>query len=513
MDFRPHEMIDAYKYGHICQYPEGTEYVYSNLTPRASRIEGIDKVVFLGLQAFLDDLTTSWNRDFFERDIDVICAEFEQNTTEVLGPNNVGSDQLRQLHALGYLPLEFKAIPEGLSVPLKTPMFTVENTHKDFFWLTNYLEDRLSCSIWLPCTSATQAKRFRTMLLEWAEKTGDPSFVDYQAHDFSFRGMGSLEEAAASGAGHLASFVGSDTIIAKEWIKYHYGATEPILNSVPATEHSVMCSEGPEGEAALYKRLITDVYPEGFISIVSDTYDLWNVVNEILPSMREEIMSRNGKVVIRPDSGDPADILCGTARTSAFGLDGAYDTSEEKGLIHILWERFGGETNEKGYKVLPPQLGAIYGDGMTYDRMNNICERLEAKGFASTNVVFGIGSYTYRFVTRDTFGFAMKATANQVNGEERLLFKDPKTDSGLKKSHKGRIVVVAETEDEAILRADPETLTQDDIRLKVIDGLTRDEQESYGEYDLLQTVWLDGEFVKEVSFDDIRRRVRDNKVF
>jgi len=475
-------LIDAYKYGHAKQYPEGTEFVYSNFTPRGSRIEGIDEVVFLGLQAFIDDLTQSYEDGFFSQDIDQIVAEFEKNTLEILGPNNVGSDHWRKLHKLGYLPLKFKALPEGTSVPLKVPVFTVENTHKDFYWLPNYIESLLSAAIWLPCTSATTAKRMRKLLDEWAIKTtGSNAGVEFQGHDFSFRGMGSLEEAAASGAGHLASFVGSDTIIAKEWIKEHYGATEPILLSVTATEHSVMCAggDGPGEEQETYARLMR-TYPSGILAVVSDTWDLWNVLTVILPNLKDQIMARDGKLVIRPDSGNPVDILCGTGG----------DTPAGKGVIELLWDLLGGTVNEQGYKVIDSHGGAIYGDSITFDRAHDICKRLADKGFASTNVVFGIGSYTYRYVTRDTFGFAMKATAVTINGKERAIFKDPITDSGEKKSARGRMVV-----------------QRKDGKLKLLDNLNLGEQRALSEHDQLRPVWIDGQFVHRTTFDTIRERV------
>lgn len=494
MQFNPIGLIDAYKYGHAKQYPEGTEFVYSNFTPRGSRIEGIDEVVFLGLQAFIDDLTQSYEDGFFSQDIDQIVEEFEKNTLEILGPNNVGSDHWRKLHKLGYLPLKFKALPEGTSVPLKVPVFTVENTHKDFFWLPNYIESLLSAAIWLPCTSATTAKRMRKLLDEWAIKTtGSNAGVEFQGHDFSFRGMGSLEEAAASGAGHLASFVGSDTIIAKEWIKEHYGATEPVLLSVTATEHSVMCAggDGPGEEEETYARLMR-TYPSGILAVVSDTWDLWNVLTQILPNLKDQIMARDGKLVIRPDSGNPADILCGL-NTHA-GITSASDNIKEKpewkGVIELLWDVFGGTVNEQGYKVLDPHIGAIYGDSITFDRADDICKRLADKGFASTNVVFGIGSYTYRYVTRDTFGFAMKATAVTINGKERAIFKDPITDSGEKKSARGRMVVMRK-----------------DGKLKLLDNLDLGEQRALSEHDQLRPVWIDGQFVHRTTFDTIRERV------
>lgn len=481
--------IDAYKFDHRRQYPAGTTEILSNFTPRASRVKGIDRVVFFGLQAFLDDFIEAFE-NFFDGDIDEICTQYEQNLTEVLGPNNIGTDHIRALHELGYVPLEFKAVPEGMRVPLRVPMFTVTNTHPDFFWLVNYFESAISAAVWLPCTSATQAAHMRDLLEHWdAETGGDGSGVDFQLHDFSFRGLSSIESAASSGAGHLLSFLGSDSIIAKDWIKYHYSASEPVVLSVAATEHSVMCAGGDETEYETYNRLL-DLYPSGIVSIVSDTWDLWNVLTDILPRLKEKIMARDGKVVIRPDSGDPADILCGF-EAQANQVSEADYTPAEKGVIEILWDLFGGTVNADGYKVLDPHIGAIYGDSITYDRADDICRRLAAKGFASSNVVFGVGSYTYQYVTRDTFGFAMKATNAIINGEEKPIYKSPVTDNGTKKSAKGRLAVVRDPNDEIVL----------------VDELPAGFEP---EGNMLETVWKDGEFVKAYSFDEVKQNLANS---
>lgn len=240
----------------------------------------------------------------------------------------------------------------------------------------------------------------------------------------SMRGMSSLESAMASGAGHLLSFVGTDTVPAIAYLEHYYNANiekELVGTSIPATEHSVMSANTDadnRDEFAMYKRLVTEVYPKGFFSVVSDTYDFWAVVGEILPRLKKEIMERDGRMVIRPDSGDPVLILTGNPEGET--------ELERKGLIEALWDIFGGTITEKGYKLLDTHIGAIYGDSITLERAKAIVEKLEEKGFASTNVVFGVGSYTFQYQTRDSLGFAMKATYAVVNGQERLLFKDPK---------------------------------------------------------------------------------------
>lgn len=472
---------DGYKLDHRRQYPEGTEYVLSNWTARGSRIAGVDEVVFFGLQYAIRKRLMEDFEDFFAADVDEVCAEYQAMLDNYLGPNDVGTEHIRALHDLGYIPLEFKALPEGTRVPLRVPMLTVENTHPDFFWLTNYFETVLSAELWMPMTSATVASRIRTLLDDYATiTTGTTDGVGFQGHDFSMRGMAGLDAGIISAMGHLVAFTGTETVPVLGAIQKYYPLTGFLAGTVPATEHSVMCAGGQDDETETFQRLL-DLYPTQILSVVSDTWDFWNVLTMVLPSLKKQILARaenGGKLVVRPDSGDPADIVCGT-----FPLFGRGTTPEQKGAIEVLWDEFGGTVNEQGYKVLNPAVGLIYGDAMNFERIADICFRLEAKGFATTNMVFGIGSFNYQYQTRDTFGFAMKATNVVIDGEERAIFKDPKTDNGLKKSLKGRVAVVRDYHNNIV----------------ALDQLTAEHSR-----DLLQTVWKDGEFVKQYSFDDVR---------
>ena len=490
---------DGYKLDHRRQYPKGTEYVYSNWTARGSRVKDVTEVTFFGLQYAIKKRLMEDFEKFFAADVDEVCAEYQQMLDDYLGPNDIGTDHIRALHSLGYIPLEFKALPEGTRVPLRVPMLTVENTHPDFFWLTNYFETILSAELWMPMTSATTAGRIRELLNSWAIKTtGSIEGVGFQGHDFSMRGMAGLDAAVISGMGHLTAFTGTETVPVLSAIKHYYPTTGFLAGTVPATEHSVMCAGGQDDERETFQRLL-DLYPTQILSVVSDTWDFWNVLTDILPSLKDQILARGekgGKLVVRPDSGDPADIICGTSRV----LDPEeleFDkTPQEKGAIELLWDEFGGTINKQGYKVLNPAVGLIYGDAMNFGRITDIVERLAAKGFASTNLVFGIGSFNYQYQTRDTFGFAMKATNVVIDGEEKAIFKDPKTDSGLKKSLKGR-VVVAKTE-YADDGADGPLTAYDDSQVVMRDEIAR----TGG--NLLQTVWKDGKFVKEYTFDEVR---------
>jgi nicotinamide phosphoribosyltransferase len=499
-------LVDSYKVHHTRMYPEGMTLLYSNFTPRKSRIPGIDKVIVFGLQHFIKEyLLRKFNIYFFDRPLNEVINEYKFAI-------NIDTQHIVDLHTLGYLPIEIKALPEGTKCPIGVPLLTIKNTHKDFGWLVNYLETLISCQLWQPITSATIANSYHELLTKYAlETTGNSDGVQWQGHDFSMRGMSSVESAILSGMGHLTSFTGTDTIPAIYALKNSYNTKEGELigASVPATEHSVMCMGQKESEIDTFRRLL-NLYPTGILSVVSDTWNLWDVLTKHLPALKEEILARDGKLVIRPDSGDPVDIICGHE------LCGHPFSPEDKGVIELLWNLFGG-TIVKGndgneYKVLDSHIGAIYGDSITLERAKQICERLKAKGFASINIVLGIGSYTYQYNTRDTFGFAMKATygevkppcncsehesANLCQGdciECREIFKDPITDDGTKKSKKG-LLMVREINDYG----------QKNPEIKCFDQQSW-LQESTG---MLQTVFKNGKITKEYTLEEIRNKIKE----
>lgn len=475
---------DAYKLDHRRQYPDGTEFVYSNLTARGTRIPEIDATVFFGLQAYLSQLQQRW-QVFFElspAELDGVLSSYDECVTALLGPNNIGTEHFRQLHALGHLPLRVRAAEEGTLIPLRVPYLTVENTDSRFFWLTNYLETEMSAQLWQPITSATLAWHNRALLDRRAALSGDEEAVKFQGHEFAYRGMAGTEAAAASGAGHLISFNGTDTLPAIRYIQQYYPGNEGELigASVPATEHSVMCAGGQDGELATFDRLL-ELYPAGTLSVVSDTWDLWRVLTEYLPARADAITARDGKLVIRPDSGDPELILCGDPGAPA-------GTPRHQGVVKLLAATFGTVVNAKGYRELDPHVGAIYGDSITYERADSITRNLMDQGFASTAVVFGFGSYTYQYQTRDTFKMAVKATWVQVTGQGRDILKDPITDDGSKKSATGRLAVHRRADGcpDLIQHADPE-------------------QEAGS---LLQTVFEDGKPLRVQSFVEVRANLR-----
>ena len=501
---------DFYKLSHREQYPEGTTFVYSTLTPRSNKYAPwSNEIVVFGLQYFIKEyLINRFNNEFFNIPLEEVVTTYENFVKHTLGKEEVYTEHLVQLHNLGYLPIKIEALPEGALAPMRCPIMTIQNTEPEFFWLTNFLETILSTTIWQPITSATLAYQYRKVLDNYAIKTtGSTAGVEFQGHDFSLRGMSSEQSGMASGMGHLTSFQGTDTIPAIFGVHKYYGAPLDFTTgaSISATEHSVMCSYGQADELELFKHLLTDVYPEGLFSVVSDTWDFWKVVTEYLPALKDIIISRDGKLVVRPDSGDPVKTIAGTKEKG--------ETPEEKGLIECLWDTFGGVVNDKGYKVLDSHIGAIYGDSITLDRAKEIAARLEAKGFASTNIVFGIGSFSYQYHTRDDFGFAVKATYAVVDGEERLLFKDPKTDDGTKRSQRGR-VVVARKED--VLAENPDfdftTLTGDQSNndLLWMDGLNEYEA-SASTWKALRPVFLDGQLFANDTLATIRKRLTNKK--
>jgi nicotinamide phosphoribosyltransferase len=477
-------------------YPNGTQLVYSNFTPRSNKYgpTGVDKLVSFGQQMIMKQIHEAFQNEFFSKPKDEVCGEMKRELSLYLG-TDYDVSHFEALHDLGYLPIRVKDIEEGTLVPIKVPVLTIVNTVPEFYWVTNYLETIISNLLWKPMTSATIANTYRKVLKGWQETTDKEKswFIDWQGHDFSMRGMDSVDATISSGLGHITSFMGTDSLPAIYGARKFYGETEMVGGSVNATEHSVMCAGGKEDEIETFRRLLK-TYPTGILSVVSDTWDLWRVCTEYVSELKEEILARkDGKLVIRPDSGDPVDILCGDISQYRYELEEGEERlngPKERGVIELLWDVFGGTVNEQGYKVLDPHIGAIYGDSITIERADEICRRLEAKGFASTNVVLGIGSFTYQYNTRDTFGFAMKATYVVVDGEGREIFKDPITDDGTKKSATGLLRV--------------EELIGSHGRGIVLMDKVSVEQEQGG---LLQVIYEDGKFFNQITLTEIRKKL------
>lgn len=559
---------DGYKLGHGPMYRRGTQRVGSNLTPRTDKIYRRNctafydgKLVWVGGQAAIQELNESWHRTFFTQPKAVVLKEYAEFLLDYLGRELPTVDQMAALHDLGYLPLEFRSLPEGSLVPMGIPVFTVTNTLDDFFWLVNYHETPLSASTWKTATNATIAREYRKICEYYTKLTGcyDSFTVSVMCHDFSMRGMSGIEDAARSGIGHLTQFIGTDTLPAITFAKRYYDATGLIGISVPATEHAVTSNNIlsilaeledctyeflSAEQKAIYRKmsaanedlrliaevmfvydLITRIVPNGIVSNVSDTYDFWGMLTRGYPYLKEVIMGREGfgpqpgKLVVRPDSGDPVKVICGyeiaeevvaagqrliETEVYATKLDGKYyllgyhpeiewvdgqelSEAEVKGAIAVLYETFGGTVTETGHKLLDSHIGLIYGDSITTKRAEEILRRLAENGYAAANVVFGVGSYTYQCNTRDTFGFAVKATNSVINGEEVAIYKDPKTDSK-KKSAKGRLFV----------------FQNEDGNLELVDNVIASVEAAPA--NMLEVIFRDGEFVKRVTLDEIRAR-------
>lgn len=497
MSFKPNSLFysDGYKVGHKKMLAPGTTKLYGTWIPRTIKYapKGITKIVSFGQQ-----LVVRWLHDEFTENFFALpkseAIKFGKDMSLYLG-TDFDASHFEALHDIGYLPVRIKSLPEGIETNPNVPHMTFINTIDGFAWLTLYLETILSSLAWKPSTSATIALQYRRNLEKWVQKT-DPSnawLIDFLCHDFSARGL-SPWDMLSSGLGHATSFRGSDSIIVIPGARYFYNEpeNEVCINSVNASEHSVSTTKiFTVGESQMIADWLK-IFPEGILSLVSDTFDLFRLITEYLPENKEAIMARNGKLVIRPDSGDPVDIICGKQiiindyRDLVESADIDRTKPEYKGVIELLWDIFGGTINEQGYKVLDSHIGAIYGDSITLDRQIEMYKRLESKGFASTNIVLGIGSFTYQYNTRDTFGFAAKGAWFEADGKSYDIYKDPATDDGTKKSLKGLIMV--DENYEVHVQCTPE-------------------QEAGG---MLHTIYEDGKFSNQTSLTEIREKLKSS---
>ena len=531
MVFNPTSLFytDGYKIGHRKMLAPGTTKLYGTWIPRTIKYAptGVTKIVSFGQQLVVQWLHDEFTQNFFALHKDEVI-KFGKDMSLYLGIEYDAS-HFEDLYDLGYLPIRIKSLPEGIETDPNIPHMTFINTVDGFAWLTLYLETIISSLAWKPATSATLALQYKRNVVEWVMKT-DPasvSLIPFLAHDFSARGL-SPWDMLSSGLGHATSFRGSDSIIVIPGARhyYHEPETETCINSVNASEHSVSTTcIFTMGESDMLKYFM-DQYPTGILSLVSDTFNLWDFITEYLPANKDQIMARDGKVVVRPDSGDPCDILCGyaTRKNTSIRKDGLgifyADTddsdkpisdwtkitdAEYTGVIEALWNIFGGTINAQGFKVLDSHIGAIYGDTITLARQLEIYSRLALKGFASTNIVLGIGSYTYQFNTRDTFGFAAKGSwfevgelAEPTQDNSKLIttsysiYKDPITDDGTKKSLKGLCSVHTHIDHDGVILG---YFTRQEC--------TQDE-ETKG---ILQTIYENGKFYNEISLTQIRENL------
>lgn len=552
---------DSYKTSHRSMLPAGSTMMNSNNTPRSSKLANFPNskgIIAFGAQKLVREMKEDWDLNFFQRPIEEIDQFGADLTAHLMLKEPYDVSHFKALHKLGYLPLRVKAIEEGTFLPYRIPMTTIVNTqplnNQVFDWLVNYLETINSAEAWQMPTSATLGFQFKKLGRARALRTDSENlwFVDYQFHDFSMRGMGGKSAIVNSSLGFAACSRGSDTLPVIPAARKFYDEVDVCVNSVIASEHAIMCAltgffikqkDGTwdrigdfEYETFLY---LIKKFPSGILSLVMDTWDLWRAVTDYVKRAKDEIMARDGKVVIRPDSGNPVDIICGIPTVTSLWFnelpntfiydekvykkdkDAYQDTLEEygendlglgdlkrmldngfiqeiemaeaprKGVIELLHDTFGGTITKEGFKKLDSHIGAIYGDSITLARAEAIFDRLETKGFASTNIVLGVGSYSLQYVTRDTHGFAQKATFVVVNGQGIEIFKDPATDDGTKKSARGLLCVFKDENGEYYLkdRATPE-----------------EEQTGY-----LQVIFEDGKFYNQTTLTEIRDRINNLK--
>ena len=477
----PMLLIDFYKAVHAEMLPKGITKSVSYFTPRMSRVKRWNEVVMFGLQGFIKTyLVDYFNEEFFGKPFAEVMAEYKRIMDATLGAEAYKIKKVEKLHKLGYLPIEIFSLPEGTLVPMHVPMFGITNTHPDFAWLPQSLESLISAESWHPMLAATVGHTYREIVNRYYEKTCEDTIPRAKALGaFDFRGEECTESAVKAGAGWCLSFLNTATVPTIPYLEKNYNCDctkEPVAFGSPSTEHSVMCSNfAVDGdEITLLRRLLTEIYPNTGFSAVLDSYDYWNVIENVLPQLKKEILEHNGCMLMRGDSGDCVEVVTET--------------------VFKLWDIFGGTVNSKGYKVLDPHVKAIYGDSITVQRCEQIYEILTENGFACSNVALGVGSFSFQCIeedgilkpfTRDTFSSCIKATYCEINGKPYPIFKNPK-DGGFKKSQKGCCVVYRE-----------------DGILKYRDEYNWDEAVA-DERNLLQTVFKDGTLVKEQTLREIR---------
>jgi len=449
-------LTDSYKLSHYKQYPPGTSGIYSYFESRGGRFHD---VVFFGLQyylkSYLEGVVVTREK------IDEAAALYAKHFGSASIFYREGWEYILEKHG-GRLPVRIKAVAEGTPVPYLNAMMTIENTDPNCFWLTNFLETML-VQVWYGCTVATQSREIKKRILAYLRETGDPALIDFKLHDFGFRGVSSVESASVGGAAHLVNFMGTDTVAALACIQDFYNSQDVFGFSIPAAEHSTITSWGRENEGEAYRNMLQQ-YSEGLVAVVSDSYDVYNACENIWgATLKEEILKRKGTLVVRPDSGVPKDVVLK--------------------VIEILGAKFGFTMNDKGYRVLHPNVRVIQGDGVDYDAIDEILGHLKAHGWAADNVAFGMGGALLQKLDRDTQKFAFKCSAAIVNGEEREVFKDPVTDSG-KRSKRGRLKLLRDAK-----------------------GWSTVAQGAAGE-DRLQTVFENGEIVKQYTFEEVRKNAK-----
>ena len=459
-------LTDSYKSTHWKQYPKGSTKVYSYLESRGGKF---NNTMFYGLQYFIKQYLSG----------QVVTEEKIQKAKKFwdahLGPglfNESGWRHILDKHD-GHLPVRIKAVPEGTIVKTGNVLVTVENTDPDVPWLTNFLESIL-LQVWYPITVGTLSREVKKNLINYLKKTTSynpeeiSGVVAFMLHDFGFRGVSSVESSGLGGSSHIINFMGTDTVPAILFAQEFYNTENPLAFSIPASEHSTMTSWGEPFEVKAMENML-DSYPTGLVACVSDSFDIIRACRDYWGiSLRNKILSRDGRLVIRPDSGDPVQTL--------------------KQIFHILWDKFGGTTNDKGFKVLDPHVRVIQGDGVNYESISDICNMMIEEGFSIENIAFGMGGALLQKVDRDTQKFAFKCSSITINGEEAEVRKNP-----IEINEKGERVQSFKKSKAG--------------RLKLVNGQTVEHSHDE-EGDELVEVFLNGKVMKEWTFEEVRERAQ-----
>lgn len=462
-------LADAYKYSHHKLYYPGTTKVYSYLESRGGKF---DSTVFYGLQYFIKEYLEG--KAFTQEDLD----QAEPFLKQVFGRDDV-FDKSKFQYILdkydGKLPVKIKAVPEGTAVPTRNVLMTIENIDPECFWLTNFLETLLM-QIWYPTTVATLSREVKKVITQYFEETateGAEAGIEFVLNDFGFRGVSSVESAGLGASAHLINFQGSDTLAGSVLAQQYYNTREVYGKSVPATEHSICTLLGKDGELDVFKHVL-NTFPTGIVACVSDSYNIFKACEEYWgENLKAEVLDREGVLVIRPDSGDPVMTLLN--------------------VFNILFDKFGYTVNGKGYKVLPPQVRVIQGDGVNYDAIKDMYKALKDNGISAENLVLGMGGALLQKVDRDTQKFALKCSYAEVNGEGVIVQKSPtemdadgNITGSFKKSKGGRLKLV-----------------------KIEEAFETIQQSEYPELkDEMVTIFENGELLQEYTFEEVRDRAK-----
>ena len=451
---------DSYKLNHWNQYPAGTEKVYSYFECRKGA--KFAETPFFGLQYIIKNHLEGVvvTREKIENAAKLCKAHFGSEKYF----NREGWEYILNSHG-GKLPVVIKAVEEGTVVPINNVLMTIENTDNKCFWLTNFLETILS-QVWYPITVASLSREVKVNIKEYLDLTSDGGLLNFGLHDFGFRGASSWESAGIGGAAHLINFLGTDTVVAMEVAVNYYNANlDNLAFSVAATEHSVMTALGKNGEEQVVENLLNE-YPTGILSVVSDSYDIYNFVSNIVGTkFKDRILARDGVFVVRPDSITPT-----------------HPTPEEEmvWIMENLWANIGGTINSKGYKVIDPSVRVLWGDGIDLEGIKKILYAVTKAGFATENIAcFGMGGGLLQKVNRDTQRCAFKCSAQYRDGQWYDIQKNPKDVS--KASKKGK------------------------LKLIKVDGEFETVGENDSGEDYLKVVFYNGVLVNEVDFATVRK--------